>query len=726
MITHRRFYDRIAKAVVKREGSRASDNMRFAIDGSSNIQEGDEVYFIQDVIDTQNLTSLHNFYGNFRDESGYEHDDYYTGNYSMPAAVDGTTHTEMDNQTGKWKGLYKMKLAASNSTDGLKMHRRFVKQDDSNPPIIDLSGDFDIYIALKFQSFSSYGANPTLIDLYDSTSSKGLRIEYDHSNTDLKITSNSGSGSDNVSVVDYTFSTNANYLIRVGRIGGVIKCYINKVAQTVSNSSYSGDLNNTNAFWYLGRKFTTSWVNDTGFKGWFQQIRTYNKFLTDNEHFKIWASKPAALTMKFGGRIWKAKSDKTKWYEARSHSAELLGTNLSAFNLTGTPSNSNIERKGTVYSGGTAEEIITDILENIGSDEFVHFTQEPDNEPFSSANNYAQAHIVATGSFLQLLETLIMLQSDETFEDNGESADQFYWSILPRKVLIIEKFLRSNYVVDESHFRVIESYKDDTKTTNKLLAVGDLSPKKGYDTKTYAGLSGAGSYTAEAPISDDIGGSDVLVDYVIKATAAGTEINEWISDSNPTGGDASNHWYKFNNDKSKVKFWNPTSGSTVYAMDFIYKSTVSGLAGATIIERSDATSIAENGLYHRRVNIPNIRVVGNNTSLNLQLYATNFVKQHKNIPLRVKMDTSSIINALNIGQVVQVSYITKNLYTSYNSSTKAVVPLQLKVRSIEWRYPESRTIVELGDHEWNSFDVEKETISSIKDLDTSTRAVIGV
>ena len=99
VITHRRFYDRLQNAVIRREGSRASDNMRFSVDGTCKIQERDEVYFIQDIISVDNLTSIHNFYGNFRDESGYEHDDYYTGNYSMPACVAGTTHTEMDAQT---------------------------------------------------------------------------------------------------------------------------------------------------------------------------------------------------------------------------------------------------------------------------------------------------------------------------------------------------------------------------------------------------------------------------------------------------------------------------------------------------------------------------------------------------------------------------------------------------------------------------------------------------
>ena len=710
VITHRRFYDRLQNAVIRREGSRASDNMRFSVDGTCKIQERDEVYYIQDVISVDNLTSIHNFYGNFRDESGYEHDDYYTGNYSMPACVAGTTHTEMDAQTGKWKGLYKIKFLTSSTVDGVKMHRRFKEQSNSNPPIIDLSGDFDIYLALKFSDLSSTQyKTPTLIDLYDSTSSKGLRLEYDHDNTDVKITINNGSGSDNICVIDYTFSTNTNYLIRVGRKGGVIKCSINNQEQTVSNSSYTGDLNNSNAYWYLGKKFTSSWVNDTGFAGWFQQLRTYNKYLSSEDAFKIWASKPQALTMKFGGKVWKITSGHNKRYEAKSHSAEILGTILSVKNLTATPSNSNVTRDGTIYSAGAVEEIITDILENIGNDEFVHFTREPDSDPV----NYQYANIVATGTFLQVIETLMMLEASST-----TPTSQFYWNILPRKVLIVENFLPSNYVIDESHFRVIDNYYDDTKTTNKVFVIGDLSSKKGVHTVTRS----TSGWSAFGVIMSG-GLHDVIVDYVIKATADGTEINEYSGSGTP-----STNEYEFNDNKTKVRFYGTSGSSVSYRLEYIYKSNAStSSAYPTFVEKSDATSMNENGVYSRRLNLSNIQIkTGKQGSTTFNTFADNYIKQHKDIPLRVKLETPTIINALNIGQLVQVSYITKNIYSSYNSSTKAVTPLQMKVKSIEWRYPEAKTTIELGEHEWNSFDVEKETVQSVQGLDLTTRAIVGV
>ena len=425
--------------------------------------------------------------------------------------------------------------------------------------------------------------------------------------------------------------------------------------------------------------------------------------------------------MKFGGKVWKITSGSVKRYEAKSHSAEILGTILSINNLTGTPSNSNVIRDGTIYSDGEVQEIITDILENIGNDEFVHFTREPDSDPV----NYQYANIVATGTFLQVIETLMMLEASST-----TPTSQFYWNILPRKVLIVENFLPSNYVIDESHFRVIDNYYDDTKTTNKVFVIGDLSSKKGTHTVSRNGESGADSWSVEGVVMNGYSpvSADVIVDYVIKATADGTEISEWTNTSDPSGSDAAYHWYKFNNDKTKVKFWNTTSSSVSYKLEFVFSSSLgTNNAYASFVEKSDTSSINENGLYVRRLNLPNIQIkTGQATSLTIGTFATNYIKQHKDISLRIKLETPSIINALNVGQLVQVSYITKNIYSSYNSSTKAVTPLQMKVKSIEWRYPEAKTTIELGEHEWNSFDVEKETVQSVQGLDLTTRAFVGV
>ena len=107
------------KAVnVVQEGLRASDNMTMMLSAEHAVQQGDEVYYIQDNLETTNLRGIWNFYGGFRDESGYEHDDVYTSPYTMPACVGSNlvnTDTEID---WKHKGYYKFNISEA-SNDGI-------------------------------------------------------------------------------------------------------------------------------------------------------------------------------------------------------------------------------------------------------------------------------------------------------------------------------------------------------------------------------------------------------------------------------------------------------------------------------------------------------------------------------------------------------------------------------------------------------------------------------
>ena len=728
VITHRRFYNP-RSAVIKREGSRGSDNMRFTLDGTSKVNERDEVYYLQDNVDVDDLVYICNFYGNFRDESGFEHDDYYTGNYDKPDCVNPVTQeqTDMLPQAGRFKGLYKPRIytkgRSGQEIDGLKMHRRFREQNSSKAPIIDFSGDFDIFFNVRFNGFSSYHVTqtPCLYDFYDSTTSKGLRVEYDQPNTDLKITMNNGSSSDTVAEVNYTFATGTNYLIRVGRNDGTIKVQINKVDQTVSNSSYSGDMNNSNAYWYLFKKFTTSWVHSTGADLYPQQLRIYNRYLESEDAFKIWVAKPQALTMKFGGKVWKIRDGLEKEFEAKSHSHEILGTILSPKTFDGVPdpTNTDVARTGNVYTDGESQDVIGDILDQIGGDSFVHITKEPDSNPF----NYSYSSVVAAGTFLQLIEALMLA-------DNDYGA--YYWNILPRKVLVIEHFLQSNYVADESHFRVIENGYDDTKLVNSLQVTGDLSPKKAYHSVTRGGQSGDHSWTVLAAVlayeteNSAMSTGDAVVDYVTSAYADGERMTEWTSSSDPSSS-GTKYYYKFNDDKTKVQFWTISNSNKKFELNYVFRRfAVIGNGSGSIYWKKDQTSIDTYGLYERKINVPIFKpknFANSNQTLVLSSFGDQYLERYKNISRRVRLESSTMLNGLNIGQKLRVSFITKKLYTSYNASTGAVVPLELPIKTIEWHYPESKTIVELGEHDWNSFDVETETIKSHQDLDTSTRNI---
>ena len=117
------------KAVnVVQEGLRASDNMTMKLSAEHAVQQGDEIYYIQDVLDVENLRGMWNFYGGFRDESGYEHDDVTTGSFhTMPDSVgselvDGsfTGNPPVSSIDWKHKGYYKFNVSTG-SDDGVKI-----------------------------------------------------------------------------------------------------------------------------------------------------------------------------------------------------------------------------------------------------------------------------------------------------------------------------------------------------------------------------------------------------------------------------------------------------------------------------------------------------------------------------------------------------------------------------------------------------------------------------
>ena len=75
-----------------------------------------------------------------------------------------------------------------------------------------------------------------------------------------------------------------------------------------------------------------------------------------------------------------------------------------------------------------------------------------------------------------------------------------------------------------------------------------------------------------------------------------------------------------------------------------------------------------------------------------------------------------LVNSLNIGQKVYVYYLTKNIGSK---TSNVITPISLVVRSIEYNYPASTTRIELGEYLFTGFDVEKETVDYIRNMNTS-------
>ena len=183
---------------VVQEGLRASDNMSMTLSAEHDVQQNDEIYYIQDFLDTSSLKAVWNFYGGFRDESGYEHDDVLDSNdeHVMPNCVDSTVSSETD-MDSRYKGYYKFKInALSSSKTSVEIIKQFKNNNttSSKIPVMDMSGDFDMIFHFKSLTNSSSYNNMCIFHNYDNAASggTGLKVNINSQSNTITITADKG------------------------------------------------------------------------------------------------------------------------------------------------------------------------------------------------------------------------------------------------------------------------------------------------------------------------------------------------------------------------------------------------------------------------------------------------------------------------------------------------------------------------------------------------------
>ncbi len=176
--------------------------------------------------------------------------------------------------------------------------------------------------------------------------------------------------------------------------------------------------------------------------------------------------------------------------------------------------------------------------------------------------------------------------------------------------------------------------------------------------------------------------------------------------------------YQISEDKTQWRVYNYTGSTTIWSgLKILFVSSFFvGLSYNSKQIKSDSTSIAENGLHAKTMIVPQI-----SDGINVSTFGTRYLARHKDVNQRVEVLSNSLVNSLHIGQKVGVFYNTKKIYSSIDTDDIST-PLQLKVQSIEWRYPESITKIELGENEFDSFDVSK----SEGDSSRSVNSIVNV
>ena len=689
------------KAVnVVQEGLRASDNMTMMLSAEHAVQQGDEVYYIQDNLDTTNLRGLWNFYGGFRDESGYEHDDVYTAPYTMPACASGSLKHSDTDIDWKHKGYYKFNISTA-SNDGVQISKKFKNNDTSGSkvPVIDMSSDFDLILEFK-TTLSTDGQ--ILFDNYDhaTSSGKGLKVQINPTSSNITIITDDGT-TETTMVAGSITTHNTVTFVRIRRKAGVFKLYLDGVEKTLTNSSNSGNFNNNVNIHFFKEynESTTSYSN--GWSGVPIQFRFYNAALSDDEVKKLRVSKPVNTTMKFGGRIWKIDNKRsTKKLSCSSFAKELLNTYIStktfssstSATLSGGGSRSYNRYYQTTSSTNTRpdmEDILQDILKYVDDGVYSYFSEHPSTS--------FQGDFYADGTLLDIIKTMLMVD-----------ADDHVFGVTPRKILFINLEVATEQVISKQNYNIVFSGKDDTVTTNSMYISGR---KKIYThTKDFGSLSHSSQYSWTSPQAwTQTTGWTPVVERITKVTRDGTEIYaepQEFAWSSSGSGTFDNDTYRLNDDNT-VQFWNRSDGNAhTYVITYEYTYAYDKVNGLNLTFMStqfkkNTTSIDTNGIYHRNFSVPQLAA-----GYDVSTFGNNYITKYKDINTRHRAISGSLINSLTVGQKVRFTDL------EGNNSEKVV-------KTIEYSYPQAITTIELGEYMFSGFDVEKQTIDSVRSLDSS-------
>ena len=684
VITKRRFI--APKSVdINRQGSRGLDNATFVFDPKDTFEEGDELYYIQDNVPVDNLKGIWNFMGSFRDESGYENDDFKGTPYAFPVGS-----SILDVTAGKFRGLHKMNVfAETGSNVGVRIPNI---NSTSGQPIIDFENDFDIYF--QFRSVSQIGNTPTIFDKYDVGTGQGVRISVNISAGTISVLMGNGTTTTTQTTPAITgFDLDADPLIRVGRQGDQVYIWYDNVLQ--DTDTYAGDLSTTDDL-YL---FTTA-APAAEFNGRMYQLRIYDRYLDIIHAEKIFFAKPQSMTMKFGGKVWKIEDKGSdKKVVCNGFGGILLNTQVTSDLFTGTTVFTNgSERVRNVFKPDPTNSSNRIIFKNV-LDEIMGVLETYADEyviNFSTGISPQRAFI-AEGLVIDIIRVLFLLSSNE-----------YTFNVSPRKVIVMDQVRETNNIITTSNFRLLNDGKDSTNTINDVTLIG--RPQ----TITIAQTSGLGSVSlVSTGFSSEYKpkGLEFWEAYpisIISVTSddgGGTTYTSALSESDT--GDR----YIYDSGTNRFKFRKASGSVTAaFTLTFTYRYESEGQANSLIHTNRDQPSIDVDGIFSAKKQLPQITA-----GVDLGIMKANLLADKKTIKRRVRAESRALVNSLIEGSDVRVFYAERGI-GSQDPITFVITPLIMTVRSINYKYPQTLTTIELGEFMFDSFDLETQSTESVRQI----------
>lgn len=700
---------KILSAIIRKEGTRTVDTAEFVLPANTKADENDRVRYIQDINDVTNLTAVYNFQGSTVDEGGYDldGDDSYDSviNPSGTKTISTKIYSNTDITSPRYYMNYGIIYAGTKTTVSHDTKFDFSKQFDivCAGSSIDVSGASGGSVGDKRIFFSKMDSSGNGIEVGITKNSQTIgfitddfwtgyaRVRFNSIEREYKqewkyTSSNTAYGKVNV---------NTPFILRLWREGDNLLRFsfdgeesgswyngatsLSSLTLDTSDTGSSDSpqppytLANTSDIWIgAGRDGSNNATNT--WKGIAFQLKIYTGgYLDQNDAELLQMSSSTPTTMKFNGRIFNIKdSVKNKTLSCKGDGDVILNYsfNSNQFDNT-TPNDSSFitrvsiggTKKNIYDDGSTTDDIMKSLI--LLADSSYSVIIGTGYNPHTLVGNY-----VAEGSFLVNVRTILNGLADSAFWSNG------------RKIFYLEKDegiatgleYKSNQGEESRGVRILDMGKADNYMVNSVELIGRQFLKH-----RSQGLGSVSSGTVKD-----------LTYFPNNLTLTDSSSGILVQDTN----------YTVNYDERKVTF--SVAYNSVTA-DYDYEDTSS--SSDSYFLYSDSTSISTYGEYYRRLFVPQLT-----KRADFERLAQKLISHNKDTRDRYQIELPYLAN--NIRENHKVKVINRKTGASGT---------ELTVKQIEWHYPESKTIIQVGENLIDGFDLDQNdsltlstTVSSIQ------------
>ena len=668
----------LISSVVEKNGTRAVDAGKFIIPRKYTVNKGDQFQYLQDVISPKYLVGLWNMEHNTRDESGYNIDgDETTSGIHQGSFADGAD------------GYY-----YKNGSSG-----RCIKVAHNSH--LDFFGQFDIILLLgnidgSPNSTTSYlfgkGTSTNSIELSTTSGSSSstpmyLKLDMKIGGSTTSITGNVDVNKSSIGNVNSGNMENFRW-IRVKRdSNNLVTLSVDGVSH--GTATIAGDCSTTEPLYIAGNRSGTS-IADDGLE--FAQLRIYSgDSLTDDQYNTLRSSRRPTEIMKFGGTVWKIDEKPThkvcycKGLSDKLHNIEVIASGANNYPVWTTGDD---DIKQNHYYNKTGKQILEDLIGvyNLGIN-----IAEIDNN--ISNITFTQYH--AVGSLL----TNILI-----FTLTGKSDASFH--ITPRGTLLLEDDDISHDKIlfkQGAKSRIHDFGVDDTNLITYLTVITDTTLAE--HRLENSGSDWNSSYTSgegHLQTANLLLGKPVTIKVTDPNGLVLTRLGEntvnpiWAKNTDAP----STNEYKVDYHGKKIQLGNRiTSGD--YVIEYSYMDAYNYNKQYSL----KSSTFDTEGMYSKTMHIP--QMAG---GASIPTVGVRILNRFNTSNRRVTITVPTLVNHIRENYEVEVEDPDHGVGTAGN-------PISLSVKSIKYYYPEGKTVINCGEHMFDSYDLDKafgESISTQK------------